>query len=442
MKFAATLLLLATTHPIHAATLPDISTLIETAYPTWCINENEQRLTAPTTCADGTPNGRFSPIYLTKQFSGADPALRGYPTPLDIQYVFEYASPYLGQPCAGSPHHCPEDFDGSNEMCKSCPTMVTENDHGPNGPGHVPPHISLAAVTKAYNEGLESAGEFSTWFDYDQNACRILPTKLLHIVRAYYPRDPTNGNKPYYPPPYSVEGGSYPLEFANLDGASCDAKKTSNPTAGALDCLDVHSPSVEVPDTLQVGYGSPHYCSKASAAVGVASDYCPYITFGPNRGKYRHPHLGYSAVEVYLANMIMPDKCGDTWDDSNYPPNAVNDNTQAFPQMNLVTTTNRMKDHDQPTIYNNLWVWPAEEGRKKKTTMGQFSNHLVVIPGNTASNTGVVSDTANGGDGAGKDGLVDGSDLGPISESGGAGLRTMLLQSVIFSVSVVVLLMI
>jgi len=147
-------------------------------------------------------------------------------------------------------------------------------------------------------------------------------------------------------------------------------------------------------------------------------------------------------VEVYLANMIMPDKCGDTWDDSNYPPNAVNDNTQAFPQMNLVTTTNRMKDHDQPTIYNNLWVWPAEEGRKKKTTMGQFSNHLVVIPGNTASNTGVVSDTANGGDGAGKDGLVDGSDLGPISESGGAGLRTMLLQSVIFSVSVVVVLMI
>jgi len=110
--------------------------------------------------------------------------------------------------------------------------------------------------------------------------------------------------------------------------------------------------------------------------------------------------------------------------------------------MNLVTTTNRMKDHDQPTIYNNLWVWPAEEGRKKKTTMGQFSNHLVVIPGNTASNTGVVSDTANGGDGAGKDGLVDGSDLGPISESGGAGLRTMLLQSVIFSVSVVVVLMI
>lgn len=47
-----------------ARTLPPIQELIERAYPTWCIDADEQRLADVATCTDGTPNGRFTPIYL------------------------------------------------------------------------------------------------------------------------------------------------------------------------------------------------------------------------------------------------------------------------------------------------------------------------------------------------------------------------------------------
>jgi len=355
-------------------TLPSIVDLIELAYPTWCIDADENRITDVDTCDDGSPNGKWNPIYLTKQYSGADPSLGGYPTPLDVHYAFEYASPYLGQPCAGSPHHCPEDFDGSSKNCKQCPSLSTSEDNGPYGPGHVPPHISLAAITKAYNE--KTGGDVSEWFNYDQNACRILPTKLLKIIRMYFPRD-ANGDV-YYPPPYSVAGGSYPLEFANLAGESCADAASKHSTAGSLDCFETHSGDASLfPDTIQVGYGTPHFCSKESAAVGVSSDYCPYITFGPNRGKYRHPHLAYSALETYLANKIMPDVCGSTWDDSNYPPKV--DTTQAFPDMTFVDPKTRFVDHEQPLIKEGLWVWPGSEGRKKKAVIGNFANSYCVV---------------------------------------------------------------
>ena len=168
---------------------------------------------------------------------------------------------------------------------------------------------------RAYHE--KTGGDVSEWFDYDQNACRILPTKLLKIIRAYFPRE-ANGDV-YYPPPYSVAGGSYPLEFANLSGGSCADAASKHPDAGALDCFEDHSGDAAslFPDAVEVGYGTPHYCSEEGAAAGVSSDYCPYISFGPNRGRYRHPHIAYSALETYLANKIMPDKCGPTWDDSN-----------------------------------------------------------------------------------------------------------------------------
>ena len=139
--------LIAEETPVQVNELPFIGDLIERAYPTWCINENEDRIYDVDTCEDGTPNGRWSPLYFTKQYSGADPALGGYPGNIDIVYPFEFAAPFLGQACAGTPHMCPEDFPGDEINCKKCPKLKTTDDNGPYGPGHVPPHISLAALS-------------------------------------------------------------------------------------------------------------------------------------------------------------------------------------------------------------------------------------------------------------------------------------------------------
>jgi len=38
-----------------------------------------------------------------------DPALGGYPTPVDTKYVYEFAAPFLKQPGDGSVHHCAYD---------------------------------------------------------------------------------------------------------------------------------------------------------------------------------------------------------------------------------------------------------------------------------------------------------------------------------------------
>jgi len=368
-------ILSAATMVASAETLPPIKDLIELAFPTWCIDENEVRLPDLDVCADGTPNGLFSPLYFTKQYSGADPALGGYPTNIDIHYAFEFAAPYFGQACAGSPHMCPENFDGSATNCKQCPKLKTEDDNGPYGPGHVPPHISLAAASKAYEMG--EGGDVSTWFDFDANACRILPNVLLSLIRLYYQRE-ADGSV-YYPPPFSDLGGAYPLEFVNLAGASCEAEKLKHPDAGDLDCFEDHSGDVSLyPDYLKVGHGSPHYCDTASKDADVNPDYCPYIFFGPNRGKYRHPHIAFSAVEVYLSNMVMPEKCGTAWDDSKYP--AAPDTTVAFPYMtDFPPLANGLEAPQQPLMEDGMWVWPGPEGTKKKPVAGNFANELVIV---------------------------------------------------------------
>lgn len=177
---------------------------------------------------------------------------------------------------------------------------------------------------------------FAEAFDYEQNACRILPNVLLLMIREYYPRnneETTTGsdlthhqNTPYsttyYPPPYSDAGGSYPFEFVNLVGDTCQQEKDAHPNAGELICFEQHSGRGNVklyPSNLQIGHGSPHYCTVEGKekAVDVYNGFCPYIFFGPNRGKYRHPHIAFASVETYLAHLLMPEKCGTTWDDSN-----------------------------------------------------------------------------------------------------------------------------
>jgi hypothetical protein len=384
--------------------LPPIQDLIEKAYPTWCIDEQENRLLDLETCADGTPNGRFSPLYFTKQHSGGDPALGGYPTNIDIHYAFEFAAPYMGQACAGSPHMCDEAFDGTSINCKKCPKLHTADDNGPYGPGHVPPHISLAAVSRAYQES--AGGDVADWFDYESNACRILPHKLLGLIRLYYPRDPETGIA-YYPPPFSEAGGAYPLEFVNLAGESCEKEAAKHNTAGKLDCFEDHSGDVSLfPDYLEVGHGSPHYCTIEGKAADVNPDYCPYIFFGPYRGKYRHPHIAFSAVEVYLSNLLMPDKCGTTWDDSSYPMEV--DTTVAFPFMSDVPQGGILVDPQQPTIDSEgMWIWPGPEGTKRKPVEGNFAINLYAlenfdrdVAAPAASTNGSSTTTATNGGGS------------------------------------------
>jgi len=358
--------------------LPLIGDLIESAFPTWCIDETEKRIFGTETCFDGTPNGVFSPRYFSKEFSGADPALGGYPTNIDIQYAFEFAAPYLGQACAGSPHHCAEDFDGTTQNCKKCPKVKTDNDSGPNGPGHIPPHIALASVTNYYNKiisdpSVEVGTALADAFDYDQNACRILPNVLLSMIRESYPRDPDTGDA-YYPPPFSVAGGAFPLEFVNLAGESCEKEKAKHADAGALDCFEQHSGDVSLyPDDLMVGHGSPHYCTQEGKDADVNNDWCPYIFFGPNRGKYRHPHIAFAAVETYLAHLVMPETCGTTWDDSNYP--AAVDTTVAFSYMEN-NPDGFMPS--QPLVEDGMWIWPGPLGGKKKPVKGFFTFDLYV----------------------------------------------------------------
>uniref|UniRef100_A0A7S4EFS1 Uncharacterized protein n=1 Tax=Pseudo-nitzschia australis TaxID=44445 RepID=A0A7S4EFS1_9STRA len=137
------------------------------------------------------------------------------------------------------------------------------------------------------------------------------------MIREYYPRDPVTGEA-YYPPPFSEASTTYPLEFVNLAGESCKKEIEKHPEAGKLECFEQHSGNITMyPDYLEVGHGSPHYCTKAGKKADVNNDWCPYIFFGPNRGKYRHPHIAFAAFETYIANLVIPAKCGTTWDDSN-----------------------------------------------------------------------------------------------------------------------------
>ena len=56
---------------------------------------------------DGTSNGYFSHLYLTKPHSNFDLVEGGYPKNIDIHYAFEYTMCYLGQTYGGSPHTYP-----------------------------------------------------------------------------------------------------------------------------------------------------------------------------------------------------------------------------------------------------------------------------------------------------------------------------------------------
>merc|ERR1712183_513525 len=188
------------------------------------------------------------------------------------------------------------------------------------------------------------------------------------MIRKYFPRNEDGSVS--YPPPFTTDGGPgksnsttypYPLEYVNLVGEGCTKEQGKFASA---ECYETHSggTSDDFPAYLEAGHGSPHYCSVEAMGAEVNKDWCPYIFFGPKRGQYRHPHIAFAAVETWLAYMVMPKKCGPTWDDNDgkYFP-FTPDNSVAFPKMSDVemSTTGGRGDPQQPTIDDcGMWIWP------------------------------------------------------------------------------------
>ena len=124
--------------------LPEIGILMDRAFPMWEIDMDGNRITTKPCTTDSC---EWNPYYVTKRYDGRHPDLGGHPTDLDVKYAFFGASPFGGQPYGGTPHHC-QATASDNIKIGECPKLETLTDKDPNGPGHVPPHIALTALTR------------------------------------------------------------------------------------------------------------------------------------------------------------------------------------------------------------------------------------------------------------------------------------------------------
>jgi len=263
-------------------TLPEIGSLMDIAFPMWEVDENGNRVETKDCTVESC---EWNPFYVTKRYDGLHPDFGGHPTDNDVKYPFYASSPHEGQPYPGTPHHCP--LDSSDDIkAKDCPKITNLSDYDGQGPGHVPPHISLASLTWGVEEELYSMEDM---FDYDTSECRIIPGVLFQMIREYFPR--IEGEAVDYPPPIVPEGGDFQYEFPAGNGLDNQAP----PYAG----------------------GPPHWCTQEMTDSGHWDGVCPYVFVGPDAGMYRHPHIALAALEVYLANMAMPDKCKVTWLENN-----------------------------------------------------------------------------------------------------------------------------
>ena len=279
---AAPVMLAEDTAKLLSLNLPEINSLMNVAFPMWEVDEGGNRIEYKNCTVESC---EWNPFYITKRYDGLHPNLGGHPTDNDVSYAFYGSSPFEGQPYPGTPHHCPADA-SDDIKAGDCPKIVTLSDSDPQGPGHVPPHIALASLTWGVERELFSMDEI---FDYDSFDCRVIPDVLFKMIREYFPR--MEGEKVDYPPPIVPEGGDYQYEFPSGRG------------------IENQEPPYEG--------GPPHWCTEEMTASGHWDGVCPYIFEGPDAGKYRHPHIAYAALEVYLANMAMPEKCATTWLENN-----------------------------------------------------------------------------------------------------------------------------
>jgi hypothetical protein len=293
--------------------------------------------------------GKWNPCYYTKRFAGLEPSYGGYPTPVDTRYPYEFAAPFFGQPGDGSTHHCPRDSKADIDI-GSCP-KVDAGSVGKYGIGHIPPFVPLNAIKMAYME--DSSSVCSDWFDYNTSRCDIKKSIMDELVFKYFG---TTEGKIVFPPPIIIDGEPSATYFLLEYGGE-------SPACDAGNCR------------------GPHYCSEDVADAGnIWGDFCPYVHTGPNSGKYRHPHIGLAALQQWMANQCMPDKCGTEWDEgfSPYPPAET---------VSTSITWCEMEDNESPWAQPLVaYAWPIEtdgplpgpnlyEGTK--SAAGTYVNELV-----------------------------------------------------------------
>jgi hypothetical protein len=328
--------------------LPEIGSLIDIAFPMWEVDDQGHRVEKKDCTVDSC---EWNPFYITKRYDGLHPDLGGHPTDNDVGYPFFASSPYEGQPYPGTPHHCPPDA-SDDIKAKDCPKITTLSDSvGGQGPGHVPPHISLAALTWAVEAG-ELYASMDDLFDYDTSDCRVIPDMLFQMVREYFPR--TEGVAVEYPPPIVPEGGDFQYEFPAGNGLENQAP----PYAG----------------------GPPHWCTSEMTASGHWDGVCPYVYEGPDAGKYRHPHIALAALEVYLANMVMPEKCKVTWLENN--PDFL-DADRVSTETPFPVMSNDATNPDPTTVENWLGQpvlpWNYTSGDARPGAMGMYAEDTVKL---------------------------------------------------------------
>lgn len=86
----------------------------------------------------------------------------------------------------------------------------------------------------------------------------------------------------------------------------------------------------------------------------IWGDFCPYVHTGDNSGLYRHPHLALAALELWIANQCMPDKCASTWLDSPNGQGYGADNAKAT-SITWCEMDNNTFSIAQPAV---PYVWP------------------------------------------------------------------------------------
>jgi hypothetical protein len=202
---------------------------------------------------------------------------------------------------------------------------------GRYGIPHIPAVVPLAAVKNAYKEAIDSGCQediCSSWYNYDTNRCDIQKSVLDQLLYKYF----GNGGTIKYEPPGLLNGKPsstyYRLEFGG-ESPACD---NGNNCRGA------------------------HYCSTKVAQEGsnIWSDFCPYVHTGPNAGKYRHPHIALAALQQWIANKCMPDKCDSTWDEGPFRyPSTVSTSI----------TWCEMQDNDSHVSQPRVpYKWPIDTG--------------------------------------------------------------------------------